>query len=261
MLLGVVAVEFERMLSSDSVSLPSAATMSRYRSRLDVGFMLITRLAHRSAGGRRQHVRYVLCDSSPPCHDWEIVEWANIACDDLPELASAVDALSNSRGGGAQDLDEATAEEHDQTITASVVHRIGVPSALGTRRAGLVHKLHALVHAMCLEIDPSDRNDFLNSVVVFAADFGVEHGLADIVLDEASLVDVMKNFSPGTYLGEEAMIVGCDAGQRPDALVDVSRHLFPNALSVPGALHQLHNLTKDMFGCLGEWVVRPWVGT
>lgn len=146
-----VAAEFAQTLKSGDHAIPSAPTISRFRLRLDVSFMLHARRLHRaSPGGASKHVRYLLADSSPQCHDWEMVEWSSIAVSVLPKLAAAADDLYLNLCGRLA-LDSDARAEHGKFIMQHIDHHIAVPTALGTRRTSLVHKLHALIHAVCME--------------------------------------------------------------------------------------------------------------
>ena len=61
-----------------------------------------------------------------------------------------------------------------------VDHHICPPTAVGSRRAGLVHKLHALLHSLLLENHLfAGLRQFLSQVRAVTTDFGTEIGFAE----------------------------------------------------------------------------------
>ncbi len=88
-------------------------------------------------------------------------------------------------------------------IANSFTHHIGVPAALGTRRTTLLHKLHAILHALHMEVSPDNIRDFASSIASITTDFGVEHHLADVTLDREAATALASNFSGSQFFEDE----------------------------------------------------------
>lgn len=95
-----------------------------------------------------------------------------------------------------------------------------------------------------------DRQAFLSSIAGITTDFGVEAGLADIVMDESAWAELMTNFVGGDYLDESSLCRDIVSLESPTLAL---KHFLPNALAIPGILHQLHNSARDLFQSLPNW--------
>ena len=243
-------------------SLPHVSSVSRGRLAVDVGMMLaMSDLNARLRGSNTFVTRVLLADSSPQRGwDWLLSEYHTLHGGEgmkLISLAWQVATLQEEeRACPRQDVSACSHEQSQlerqisQILQGSgtfasslrpVDSHICPPTAVGSRRASLIHKIHALLHALLLENSLfSGLQVFLLQVRAVTTDFGVESGFADaadVPLHELFpyMLDV-DFWSPD----EAADNVELSAGQQ------VLPYLFQEALQIPGCLHILHGATKDL---------------
>ena len=71
--------------------------------------------------------------------------------------------------------------ESFNTIDAGCSSHMFPPGAVGSRRASLLHKLHAVLHSMRMDLGSwNEVKDFCDDIVAFTTDAGVESGLAGV---------------------------------------------------------------------------------
>ena len=123
-----------------------------------------------------------------------------------------------------------------------------VPVALGMRKASLRHKLAAMLWCVYLEsVGLREIIGFLTSVIAITTDQGTEAGLADVPsIPLAQLLPQMKGEFDIEDDDGEIPIVNCNS--------DPSQQFcFEFALTLPGILHIMHNLTSRILSNLSLW--------
>ena len=78
-----------------------------------------------------------------------------------------------------------------------------VPVAMGSKKSGLEYKARALLHGACLELHPPlavTLGPFLQNVISFTTDLGVEAGLADVF---CSLGDALPDWMSQSVVGAQ----------------------------------------------------------
>ena len=110
---------------------------------------------------------------------------------------------------------------------------VSPPAGMGFRQTTVIHKAHALAHQMFL-LTGNRLPDWAHRIVAVTTDFGVESGLT-------SHKYIMAVFCPAA-----ASIDFQAEGDVGDAM-DVEEHFdLTSALHIPGALHIVHNICKDV---------------
>ena len=252
------AVE-ELFSREDNLIVPSKSTRHRSRLSLDVAFMLQARQQT-----CQPYIRFGWADSSPQfTRDWLLSAQDAIRESDLVSVAAAADVLweerrrrevSDSRGAVFGDIElaewlEEVAKQH--TILLHGIRRHdNVPVALGRGATQLADKVSALLHAWCLECSdrPSLRR-FLNSFHSFTTDMGTELGVSRFHyagLDQESMMpEWLRKPIPDVLVDNGGDISEDDDSANPSFL--------PHALQVPGMLHIVFNLTKELAHALPDW--------
>ena len=132
-------------------TLPSAATLSRARLYVDVGYMVYLQQVHAGMlDATEPPVLFGLVDSSPQGgRNWELFEMYGVLGSNLNRCAELAREMKGHIVHGADDC-----EEHERAragVTEMIFHHVFPPTALGTRRTTLAMKLHAVAHALRLE--------------------------------------------------------------------------------------------------------------
>ena len=140
----------------------------------------------------------------------------------------------------------------------------GTPAAVGSGRAGLVHKVHAIAHSTRLAApDWKTTCDMLNGTLTWTADLGVESWLngfkgnvRTLFGDWARAEALPENFAPAE---REAPVAFEDAvpfvGQEhvlPQKLRPFNLD-FTESIYIPGPLHTMHNLTENLKTAMAWW--------
>ena len=183
-----------------------------------------------------------------------------IFLEDLGELVVAANSLIalNDR---ARLLGPDAVDQRDHARLLSVLRRGIVkfdctPIALGRGHTSLADKASALVFcwAVLLGGDMPSLQRFLSSFVAMTSDMGVEMGLSDFrLLSVKKLLPaymVPASFDVDTMVVDNADKDAHDVGDVPDEDV-----FMANSLVVPGTLHIIHNLTKEIHLKLLHWKV------
>lgn len=167
-----------KALLHGSHSMPAPATMSRARLYVDVGFMLYKQAYFsRLLGERQLPVVYGLVDSSPQGgRNWELTQIDYIAGADLLECVDFARQLALHE---VDSLEECPEHERLRSRVAALISRhVLPPTALGTRKAGLASKLHAVCHSIRLECpDWHTASQFCKSFCSLTSDMGTEMDL------------------------------------------------------------------------------------
>ena len=181
-------------LQQTSQNIPSASSISRSRLAVDVGMMLLARASNQQVGAKV--TRTLLTDSSPQKKfDWCLTEIHSVQTCDLLRIIPLVRRLAGNR---PEWHDEENAEETENahelaqlnaelasllkptSSDAPVTFHICPPTAVGSRRSGLIHKIHALLHALFLESGSwAGVQTVLNTCRSIVTDQGVESGMAE----------------------------------------------------------------------------------
>ena len=134
-----------------------------------------------------------------------------------------------------------------------------LPGALGLRAAKVEHKLKIVLQSLLLEVGSLMSNDMvgvLDHVVSFCTDMGTELGLADYV--SPGWTALMPSWLVQAADQIEADVEMPGAGEvRYEAPPRIAANVFPNSLTVPGALHVADNAALDTDKKLQHW--KTWV--
>jgi hypothetical protein len=260
------------------MQLPSPATMSRFRLRLDTAFMMLMKQRHKVPDhvphsiftqekssdlfAALDVVRIWWIDSSPQGGvDWLVMTTLEARTQDLVdillcrrEMASLVEAY----GLGNELTMKARARytDLDSSLRSKLCQHRWPLTALGTGAgsSGLAHKAACWLHAVHLESAGalSLRWVFASSLSA-CVDLGTESGLG-----QAIDIDLQKVFPPGCGPQRALVPDGDDIGTiigKEDAigLGSVFSHLMPFGLVVPGNLHILDSISQAVTKDLHEW--------
>ena len=291
------AEDLTRAMGRGLVRAPSPASVSRWRLAVDVGFMFVMRSL--VAQNRSHAVRCLLADSSPQRgFDWFLTEWHTLAPANFDSWMSNVWQLIHNRCR-AQQLSQALESTcHDQADLESQLYdlqqerktletlpqgtashgsqptvdvHLSFPTAQGSKRASIVHKIHALLHTLYLEVGGWHQvAGFLASVRSVTTDFGAESGLADMgSIDVSALFPWTSAAEAPNFDNPQADMsdfLQPDPNPNPEAAPENTfietrvmdngethlflPKLFPLALQVPGGLHILHHTVEEITSCL-----------
>ena len=247
---------FDAALMDKRLPVPDRATVSRFRLKLDAGFMLATRRRLQkkctSAESAPCHIFFKL-DSSPfHNRNWLMCEFECIDASDCMEFFGAsvqlfdvaeARRLSHHDAGEAQVGDRAKPSEAElaliENMESLIWHHHLIPTALGTKRASLIRKLHCMFHALYMEVGASDLlGRFLRMIEVVTSDQGVER------LASRTVPLPFKSLFP--YLNAGLRFDDPDEQQPVDDADDDPSQcdLEVDALEWPGALHILSGALK-----------------
>ena len=136
-------------------------------------------------------------------------------------------------------------------------HHIPVPTAIGSKHASLVHKVHCLLHTLAVDLGSAERvRQFCSRVMSFTTDHGTES-----LLVQAPTCILTGDFLPSAggldrdrSIWAEAGMVGmaeCDGevGEAAGAQLDLGL-LLPNSLWMPGCMHLLHTVSGELLKIL-----------
>lgn len=239
---------------------PSASVLSKKRIFFDCALMLLWR----EILARRQRYHYIMADSSPQFgRDLLLVEDVSSDVGEIVEASELVDTLAllayyftvedsdpDAVDTAVRDFRELTSE-----LGGLLDRHVWVPMGLGCRRAGLAFKLHALFHAMFLEVGSWKGVKELcrHRVVSITTDMGVEMGIASTPLRwddflpklatpndvSQSPLDVLLEDAPELREFAEVSLLQLDEDmQLGDALADMDDGLFggaPSPMETPSA--------------------------
>ena len=284
------STELSAAIDRGLIKAPGPSQISRWRLAVDVGFMFVMRSLFRETRGRA--VRCFLVDSSPQRgFDWVLSEAHSLSPSDFSqwvqnqwrmiETRSHFQRLTvacESAAGRAQDHDLLDLQEQLRQVQqgredvqrildslGSVRHptvdiHLCPPSAQGSQRAQLVHKVHALLHTLRLEVGEwHEVAEYLSTVRAVTTDFGTESGLCDVENVDISLLfpwaqnalDFERAPAPAcededvALQGNACLVNGTPFLQVREGKI-VMPKLFPLAVQVPGALHILHHSVEEL---------------
>ena len=140
----------------------------------------------------------------------------------------------------------------------------GTPAAVGSGRAGLLHKVHALAHSTRLSApDWKSTCDMLNGTLTWTADLGVESGLnsfkgnvCTLFGDWAKAEALPDNFAQMEHEApfdfQDAVPVGGQEQVFPEKMRPFNLD-FNRSIYIPGPLHIMHNLTENLKTAMVWW--------
>ena len=227
--------------------LPSRMTMTRARFVFDVALSMHARgLYFSTLGGHEDtqaKVIYVWADSSPQGgRNWLLIEVHMVEPSMLAQVAAAVDRMAAAPG----EYSRHPADLH--FVCSHMQWHCPPPTALGSQREQLQHKVTGMLHSIRLESSPGPAfKQILSAMVGLTTDMGTELGISEAVdaeyLPASLLPQPLDPDTGGADLGEEW---ASDAHEP-------AQFLLSRALPVPGLLHVLDNLTQDMLKRLAQW--------
>lgn len=243
------------LLNEKTLRVFDKSEISRGHLTVDVAFMLLMR-ARNATDITEGCVRYLLIDSSPQYErDYEIVLMKRIRVADMQSLMARTTFIFNvwrDRPEGSiledwlRDSDLVSAEEAAiDEVRQCVAWHVFPAVQVGFGAAGVFHKLHAIAHALRLEVKSHEElMKFWNQVVCICSDYGTEFNVpfcrpvADLFpwWRDASRLDEEAPPDPLEFpVLEEDML----APRRAD--MEFS-HVLPN----DGLLHTIDNCTQDL---------------
>ena len=246
------------------VSLPSRTTLYRHRLTLTMGYYRWLAAMHTAMLSSTDGiVRWGTLDASPQGEwDWVLMGTSTMRSKDLPhcfDLAFRLHAIGSSRST----LAEPSTRELDvcDDLCAKLVMTEGVPCGVGSGKASLRHKLHALMHSHRLISSSWDEAiQLVASTCTWTGDLGTE---SRIVLFHDTLENLMGSWvfqteeaSPTVFsFSSDCSGPGNNClqwtGKRHSefwSLIDLRPSVY-----LGGILHITHNLTEDLAHSLGWW--------
>ena len=245
------------------IQVPRTTTLARASTYLDFAFLQFCKRKWKS----QQYTFYAWADSSPQSgREWFMLMHACVSSTDMLALFQAVNYLARSRPDFTDhhEAEEADIEEHircNMLVQATLYHHRCIPVAMGSGKTSLEDKAACLLHAMGLECDGLDSvAPHLRNVVSWTSDFGTEVQVpAFQSLDWKSLLPswmhvklpVDSDVCDGEHGGQ--LVVRPANAPEQEAATTSPQALMPNCLIVPGVLHIVHNLSKDLHENMSWW--------
>lgn len=238
-----MAVVFRRMIQSPRYRVPSAATVSHARFCFDMALALCQRDLFKQWLGDANAEKPLLLgmtDSSPVGrHNWQNTSFAVVLAADLVNVGRAAARLATLRRDDdlVQTDDE---QEAIKTMKAGIAEFMCTCAALGSKRAGLPHKLHAILH-QCFVITgtPPLLQSFCSSIAAWTTDLGVESSIS-----QAPPMPFDRIFP---YFCRPA-----EDGEVQEGYWETQIDLR-NALPIGGGLHFASNMMKGMLAAMPQW--------
>ena len=250
------------MLDDGNRPVPSAATVSRLRLKVDVAWMLLARKKMEDLL-RDGLVVHCMVDSSPQGgHDYELLHVTFLAKHDLNHFHVEVCALEALKKLSiAERVDKIDNERRIMDHMRRYLQMCTPPPVLlgmGKHRSGLQMKFHAAMHAAYLIAGPGKNLEkFISSVWTWVSDLGTEAGFSHIGkmnLRELFPYIMESEDQANPSLHEEVDLAG-------ENVAPLHREPFVScegSVSIPGVLHILHNCFLSLGGAMQEF--SPTVG-
>lgn len=261
-------------------AIPSSTTLYRHRLTLHLAYCAWVAEVQEDMLSDDGCVRYTTLDASPQGgYDWLLFGSTTIRTRELPRAFRMANEL----------CDPGLTEEREREIVHFLAPLLQIrqapPVALGSGRASLKHKTHAVLHGerLCSKSWQS-AIQAVHSTLTWTGDLGTESGIIDVHCRFRSLFPwALRQVAPaGGELPEarfdfEEEGADQDGPEDPDqfdfqvprahvgaaevaeggagdvdnlraTVVDLTRGLY-----LPGVLHTIHNCTKDLGTGLGFW--------
>ena len=226
---------------ADSIKVPSASTVRRYRFRLEAVYTYLIRARLRAwIDAGVEFIVVLLFDSSPRAgREWMLGEIFIMRLDRLAEFQDAMFDLAAVRERSVVDPEswnEAHAARLNAVMHQAVWHIILTPACLGARATKLANKFKAAIHTLRLLADCWDMlRHLLACLVCMCSDLGVESDLPRVEFDCAKL------FPHWSHKVQDESAFG-DMHLRGDSAVLG----FTHGLAAPGAEHICHNMQQQV---------------
>ena len=258
MLQEAVAALFPGLDQDMTVDIPSGSTLSRRQILVDAAYSCFWRSRLQEHTGPL----YLWADSSPQGGvDWLLSIVSLIRQEDMESVVAASDFLyeSTERFQAACAVDDKDsmleiAEKRHQCglcLTSSMIVHRQIPMALGSGCTSLEHKVRCVCRKLFAESQSlAGLKNLLGRVRSVCTDMGTEFAIPDF--EGASLESVLPEFLLEPELQSEDML---SAGEAAAASHD--GFIFPQTLLVPGILHIVHNMTKEIDVSLSFW--KEWL--
>ena len=237
--------------------IPHMSTISRFRLKLDVAAMLLTRdWLHKLLQQRGGIISHIMVDASPQGgHDYELLSVCIAAKHDLPAIHVDILRLEQARSMPLCDREEWLSEEQEiMSRLRSKIHQLTPPPTLlgmGKGRATLAFKFQTAIHSLHLVAGPGKNlQQFIQSIQTWLSDLGTEAGFSQVrKMPLRSLLPYLEidGRAQDGFCMEEvdfAPPMNPDAGPE-EVFVDTE-----GSLTIPGFLHILHNCFAGLADCL-----------
>ena len=232
-------------------TVPTKSTLQQHRLTLTLAyFAYLAHLYEQLLGHRGSVFRFETFDSSPQGgYNYFIRGVITIRVDDLWQAFKICCQLCLPVDERDPDFDEADALDW----LAQFLHRHpGMLTVLGSGRSGLVYKFKCWCHSLRMESTSWQMVvDLASSVVSFTTDFGTESHFADLPAVRLYNVFPWAARDVGGGFAFVGMGQAHAAGLAAAPATLVVR--LTGALPVPGLLHILHNIAKDLSGSLDNF--------
>ena len=225
--------------------LPSKSSLQRWTLSFDVAAMRLRKARMQVAFANPLGVSIWLGADSSPQHgqDWFMSAYSWALNQDLPIIRASARAL--------QDLPmEGLDERSKRAVSIRAKLRMHKLPALAVGDSSLAKKFEILMHGFSLECEPDDFQKLLNSTVSGTFDMGTEVGLVDFMAERAAQV-FPEHLHAELDEDRPAAVEGSAADQ--DVTAPSSPYVFKTSVTVPGALHILHNAEKNLHEHMPFW--------
>ena len=230
----------EHLLGKNFLTIPSRVHLRSCQVKLDMAVML----ARRTDFGRTA-VRYGWADSSTTAKsDWLVLKTQSVPDAEISNMFSAaselVDCTDDEKRGGVL----------GRLLRDGIRVTSNVPQALALGMTSLEYKVCAVAFSYFMEVGTLLRLvAFLSTFISFTSDMGTELGTASFwYSDIRSLLPawlVRPHMQPDVSMADDADDMGVF-----NALLC---QFLPRAIIIPGALHILSNLSRDIAHKLTYW--------
>jgi hypothetical protein len=225
---------------------PSRTTLYRHRLTITLGYYVslqavFAKMLFEESGV----VRYEAVDSSPQGgFDYVMRMVVTIPVARIQEAFELSCRLClNSEDAG----EEYRIRDRLQNILFS---HSGCITSVGSGRCGLQYKLACFLHSIRMESDSwSMCSALASSVFAFTTDFGTERGLGAV--GQVRLASLFPWLEPPAFRFDDVGGALFGIGDAFENIADGDRIVnLASTVHIPGSLHILHNMTKDMLNVL-----------
>ena len=264
---------FDNMLCKPR-RVPGASTLYRHRLTVHVAFCRwVSHMNNPIVLDESGFCRWGTLDSSPQ-GSWD---WL-LAGATLARMSSIESCFEDSNKliclGKRHNAAEQT--QLAQRLASHLTIVQGTPTAVGTGRSDLVHKVHALCHSVRLSAaNWLQTCELLNGTITWTADLGVESGLNTFRGNACAMFgDWVLGEIDGNLLSDPAEVAGAGVAEaqgsegfdftsvgrdssapNPDLYAAMRAYNldFTQSIYIPGPLHIMHNLTEGLGTAMSWW--------
>ena len=246
-----------QLLDDGQRPVPSPATVSRLRLKVDVAWMLLQRRDFQQAlSDGSGMVAHCMVDSSPQGgHDYELLHVTLVGKGVLAELHVEICKLERmKRLSMAERVNFMHEERRIMMKIYESIHMVTPPPVLlgmGKSRSSLGMKFHAAMHALYLLVGPATNlSKFVECIWTWVSDLGTEAGFSHVrKLNFRDLfpyiMDSEASADPRWH--EEVDFADADASTRPEPEPSIG---CEGSAAIPGLLHILHNCFLGLGGAM-----------